>query len=112
MERHVRISATPTVDSPEEFPLYMDVVLNDSDKVSGNYPIFGFQGEIGQKAGVSMPFILHLDGRMDFGEKYVSPNRFYQLDLRDLSISVEQLFTIHGDGYESAFRIVDLKPLA
>jgi hypothetical protein len=111
MAKYVRITARPTVDNPDEFPLYVDLILDDNDKVLGNYPIFGFQGEIGQKSGASMPFILHSDGRMDFGEKYVSPDRFYHLDLRDVSIRVKQLLTIHGDGYEGAFRILELRPL-
>jgi hypothetical protein len=111
MASYVRITARPTVDNPDEFPLYVDAVVDDSNKVSGNYPIFGFQGEIGQRSGASMPFILHPDGRMDFGEKYVSPDRFYHLDLRDVSVGVGQLVTIRGDGYESTFRVTGLEPL-
>jgi hypothetical protein len=111
MARYVRITATPTVNNQDEFPLYADVILDDSSRVSGNYPVFGFQGEIEQRSGASMPFILHPDGRMDFGEKYVSPDRFYRLDLRDASVGIGQLVTIRGDGYESTFRITSLEPL-
>jgi hypothetical protein len=113
MESYVRITAMPTVDNPDEFPLYVDVVLDESNKVSGNYPVFGFQGEIGQRSGASMPFILHPDGRMDFGEKYDLPDRYYHFDLRNVGIGVEQLLKIRDDnGYEAAFRIKGLKPLA
>jgi hypothetical protein len=112
MARNIRITATPTVDNLEEFPFYVDLVLDDSSKVSGDHPIFGFQGEIAQRSGASMPFILHSDGRMDFGEKYDSPGRFFQIDLRDVSVCVGQLLTISGDSYEGKFRIRDLKPLA
>ena len=111
MVRYVRIIARPTVDNPDEFPLYVDAILDDNNKVSGSYPIFGFQGEIQQRSGASMPFILRSDGRMDFGEKYASTDRFYHFDLRDVSISVKQLLRIHGDSYEGAFRITGLKPL-
>jgi hypothetical protein len=111
MARYVRITARPTVDNQDEFPLYVDVILDDSNSVSGSHPVFGFQGEIGQRSGASMPFLLQPDGRMDFGEKYVSPDRFYHLNLRGVSVGVGQLVTIHGDGYESTFRITDLEPL-
>jgi len=42
MAKYVRITARPTVDNPDEFPLYVDLILDDNDKVLGNYPIFWF----------------------------------------------------------------------
>jgi hypothetical protein len=112
MASFVRIKAMPTVDNTDEFPLYMDVVLDDANRLSGNYPIFGFQGEIGQKSGASMPFILHPDGRLDFGEKYNhAADRFFHLELRDATIYEGQLLRIHGEGYDAAFRITALTPL-
>lgn len=110
MASYVRIAAYPTVDNPDEFPLYVDVVVDDGDRVSGNHPVFGFQGEMNQRSGASMPFILRPDGSMDFGEKYVSPDRFYHFNLRDVRIEIDQLVTISGDGYEAMFRIRDLSP--
>ena len=108
MVRCLRITALPTVDNPVEFPLYVDVITDDSNMVSGMHPIFGFQGEIGQRSGASMPFILHSDGRMDFGEKYLTTGRFYHLDLRNVSMDVGRLLTIHGEGYQASFRISEL----
>lgn len=112
MAAYVRIAAYPTVDNPDEFPLYADFVVDDGDRVSGNHSIFGFQGEMEQRSGASMPFILRPDGRMDFGQKYVSPDRFYHFNLRDVRIEIDQLVTIRSDDYEATFRIRHLSPLA
>jgi len=43
MAKYVRITARPTVDNPDEFPLYVDLILDDNDKVLGNYPFLVFK---------------------------------------------------------------------
>ena len=113
MGHYVRITAMPTVDNQDEFPIYIDVILDEDALVRSDRPYFGFQGEIEQRLGASMPFVVHSDGRMDFGEKYPSPDRFYQIDLPGRRIKLDQLLTIdNGSDYKVLFRISDLASLA
>lgn len=112
MEQCVRIVARPVVDNPLEFPIYIDVVLDANGRALGGRPYFGFQGEIEFTSGVSMPFILHPNGRLDFGERYAEPSdRFFQTDLLDIHIRKDQMVTIHGDGdYKAFFRVAAVTP--
>jgi hypothetical protein len=111
MVRLVRIKAETTIDNPTAFPMYLDVVVGHDGIVVGSDPIFGFQGELGSRKGVSMPFVLYDDGTVDYGEQYELSDRILKLDLRAGKVQIGRLVRLTGNEVDETFRVSEVKPI-
>jgi hypothetical protein len=106
--RYVRVIAVSTIDNPDTAPLHIDVGLTAEGMIVGDRAIFGFQGDIKNRYGRSLPFILYSDGKADFGEKYPDGDRFGELNLREDRVYLRRLLRFSGNGFDEIFRIVDI----
>ena len=70
MTRYVRVLAEPTADNPDAPPIYIDAVINDTDKVVGSHALFGMHGDFRLKDVHFYPFVLSATGVMDYGVGY------------------------------------------
>ena len=66
--RVVRIIAKP--EDLDEPPLYLDASIDDADMIVGRQALFGLQRDFNTPEVHSYPFVLHLNGRMNFGRGY------------------------------------------
>jgi hypothetical protein len=112
MLQYVRIKAEATIDNPNALPLHFDVVIDDEGNVMGTAPIFGCEGEISRAGGDSQPFVLYDSGEMDYGLAFESPDRCYNLNLRQDRVFVGRILMLRGDsGFQESRRITQVKPL-
>jgi hypothetical protein len=109
MEKYVRVVAEPTVENGEAPPLFLDAVIDSENEIRGDSVIFAFQGDMNNRHGRSLPFILHADGRVDWGEMYDSSEQYGELDLRDGKVIEGRLLHLRGAEFgEQSFRIVQV----
>jgi hypothetical protein len=103
--------AEPTIDNAKTAPLFLDVSIDSANNIADNRAIFAFQGDIDNRYGRSLPFILFSTGRVDFGESYDTGERYGELDLREGKIFEGRLLRFQGTGYDEMFRITKIHSL-
>jgi hypothetical protein len=91
--------------------LYLDVDIDAQNEIARDNAIFAFQGDIDNRYGRSLPFILYSSGRADFGEKYDSSDRYGELDLREGKVVEGRLLRFQGSGYYQMFRTTRVVPI-
>ncbi len=96
--RHVR-AVYRWVDG-EDTTITFDLALDD-DRVFGNAIQFGFVGAL---TGSFFPFVLTVDGRIDFGCDYADEaERFIPTDLRDRPVRLGEVMTTRERGEDGRF---------
>jgi hypothetical protein len=112
MSKYVRVIAHEANASKEATPaLYFDLIINSDSEIEDNGPIFGFHGDLGNRSGRSMPFVLYPYDRADFGEYAPEDDRHETITLRDGKITKGQTFTYRGTGFYREFEIIEIKSL-
>ena len=114
MRRYVRVKAEAIlVDNPMALPLYFDVVIDGTRNVVGTAPIFGCEGEISRAGGDSQPFVLYDSGKIDYGLGFTSPDRYYDLNLRQDKVFVGRILLLRGEsGFQENRRVTEVRLLA
>lgn len=90
IKKFVRFKCRPQVnDDPYSYTLMLEALLIGDNLHS--MPWLGFAERNGR-----YPFLLHLDGRIDFGAAYHGESRFWRTTLRNKVIRSGEVFSIFG----------------
>ena len=112
----VRIIANPLPEDPAEAPIFLDVVIDDDDMIASSRAVFGLSGNFDHPEVHFYPFVLHNDGKMNFGRGYEdNGEQFATLDIRDVPIRAGQLVARRSDwapqlGYLRIDQLIQLAP--
>jgi hypothetical protein len=94
----VLIEAVPTADNPENNPLCVHAIINDTGMIEGRYALFGVYGDWERREEDFAPFVLGADGKVDFGSGYDGDNqRYYLTNLRTISIQYGAPFQLEKE---------------
>ena len=102
MNRHVRVTAQSIDSVASPYPLHIDLVLDAEGKVVGDETFLGVEGSLRFGTLKCAPFVLHEDGKLDYGDEYEG-ERYAQvgrpgIGLQGVSIKPEARFEVaYGD---------------
>jgi hypothetical protein len=114
-KKHVRARLVSVEASDEaenlEDQLMLDVIIDSESRlILGTHPIFGVYGP--PRGGETFPFIMRMDGSLDFGAWAEPEDRFEQTNLRERPIRVGEYATYEARGDEWICRVVEVIDLA
>ena len=74
--KFVRIQhSSPRPITRDSFPVSVDAVLDDKNRISTGAVLFGVDGPCGDGGGVRYPFTFHADGKIDYGSGSIATAR-------------------------------------
>ncbi len=114
--RYVLIEAIPTIDNPENNPICVHAIIDESDHIEGKHALFGVYGNWQRKEEDFAPFVLGPEGKIDFGSGYdradTAGDRFCITKLRDVTIRQNALFNLLSEKWgNKTYRISNVTPL-
>jgi hypothetical protein len=107
MERQVaRLVCEPTSD--DQLPVTIEVALKD-ESIEAGKPFLGWAGDLNDEF---WPFVLHPDGKLDYGsEVEEDAERFIQTNIHQKRIAVGEVFTAEYAGEQITYAIKQIVPL-
>ncbi|HKD47104.1 MAG TPA: hypothetical protein VKB67_05425 [Rhizomicrobium sp.] len=90
--RSVRITCLP-INAESEKPITLDAVLDEEDRIHGQYTLFGIWGRPGTDEEY-YPFAFHGDGVIDYGAALdAKSDRYFDFDLRTGKIAINRMLS-------------------
>jgi hypothetical protein len=101
VKKYVRVVAEPSVDNPTCKPIHVDLVIDDAGSIVGKHSVFGVQGDFNRKDEQFCPFVLDLNGKVDYGDGYGknSSEQYAKLDLRDGLVEVGRILHLTSESF-------------
>jgi hypothetical protein len=88
MKKYVRVLTEATIDNPDNAPLFFDLVIDGEGKIIGEHLILAYQCFPKDRAARSNPFVVDMNGRVDFGIGYEKGSDQYgDIDIREKRIT-------------------------
>jgi hypothetical protein len=99
----VRLCAVARNPEWEGSPTILDIVVDENNIARSGLVFFGIWGGIGHDDAV--PFVLMVDGQMDFGAGFQGVERFEQTNLLTKKLVAGEFFSISMNGAEIVYKI-------
>ena len=109
--KYARVFVEPTADSPNNSPFCVDVIVDDNGEMLGKHALFGLYGWFDRARGQLQPFVLGVDGRLDWGDHASDSDRQGSVDLRDGPVLEGRLINYRDSHGPATYRIKDIVEL-